>query len=186
MRPRAITVVATALFFSVMLFCNGSTPLRAAEQRAPAAGAEAAAAPASTATLWTASFNDLDGKKQSFEQWKGKVIVVYFWATWCVPCHKEAPHLSKVFEANKDKNLVVVGIGIDNADKVRQFVSEKKLTNQIVYGGTEAIQLGRELGNSLGAIPFTVIIDPAGKIIETIRGDAPAGKIEAILAPLLG
>ena len=148
--------------------------------------AEETEKPGTTDTLWSAKFKDLDGKEQSFEQYKGKVLIVYFWAAWCAPCHKEAPHLSQLYEANRSKDLVVVGVAIDNADKVRKFVADKKLTNPTVYGGTDAVQLGRDLGNSLGAIPFSVIIGKDGKIVETIRGDAPAGKVEAILAPLLG
>lgn len=176
----AVPVPARVLIFSALaLLAAALTPLAVAQDKKEAA-------PASTDTLWKAAFKDLDGKAQPFEQWKGKTIVVYFWATWCAPCHKEAPHLSKIYEANKDKGLVIVGIALDNADKVREFVGKHKLTNQIVYAGTEGIQLGRDLGNSLGAIPFTVVIDKEGKIVETLRGDTPDGKIEAILAPLLG
>ncbi len=164
---------------ALAIFVAALTPLAIAQDKKEAA-------PASTDTLWKAAFKDLDGKPQPFEQWKGKTILVYFWATWCAPCHKEAPLLSKIYEANKDKGLVIVGVALDNADKVRDFVAKHNLKNQIVYAGTDGIQLGRDLGNSLGAIPFTVVIDKDGKIVETLRGDTPDGKIEAIIAPLLG
>lgn len=165
-----------------LLFASGAWVL----QPRPSFSEEAAEKPGTTDTLWSAKFKDLDGKEQSFDQYKGKVLIVYFWATWCVPCHKEAPHLAKLYEANKSKNLVVVGVAVDNADKVRKFVADNKLTNPTVYGGNDAVQLGRDLGNSLGAIPFSVIISKDGKIVETVRGDAPEGKVEGIIAPLLG
>jgi len=154
----------------------------------PSASAAQETSPAapSTNTLWKTAFKDLKGIPQPFKQWEGKPLVVYFWAAWCAPCHKEAPHLSQIYEANKDKGLVIVGVALDNADRVRKFVEKYKLTNQIVYAGKEGIQLGRDLGNSLGAIPFTVVIDKSGSIVETISGDTPDGKIDAILAPLLG
>lgn len=136
--------------------------------------------------VWASSFKNLNGETQPLEQWKGKTVLIYFWATWCAPCHKEAPRLSALYEKYKDKGFVVIGLAVDNADKVRKFVADKALKNPTIYGGTDAIQLGRDLGNDLGAIPYTVIVDPEGTVVETIRGDTPDGKIEALISPLLG
>lgn len=136
--------------------------------------------------VWSSSFKDLDGNLQNLKQWKGKVAVIYFWATWCAPCHIEAPKLSALYEKSKNRGLVVIGIAVDNADKVRKFVEKNALKNPTVYGGTEAIQLGRDLGNDLGAIPYTAIIDRDGNVVKTIRGDTPEGKLEGIINPLLG
>ena len=80
----------------------------------------------------------------------------------------------------------MIGIALDNADKVRAFTKKMGVTYPTVYGGTSAIQIGRDLGNDVGAVPFTVILDKAGNVVETIRGDTPDGKLEAILAPLVG
>lgn len=152
----------------------------------PAAAAKAPEVLAITAdALFASSFKDTSGTLQKFDDLKGKVAIVYFWATWCEPCLAEAPHLLALYESFKDKGLEVVGIAMDNADKVREFATKSKLTFKVVYGGREAMQLNKDLGNSLGAIPFMVVIDRDGKIVERIKGEAKAGRIEGLIAPLL-
>ena len=135
--------------------------------------------------VWASSFKDLTGTPQPLSAYKGKVALVYFWATWCEPCQKEGPALQALYEKLKDKNFVVVGIAVDNADKVREFVKAKGMLFPVVYGGTDAIKLSKDLGNSLGGIPYLVIIDKDGLIVERITGDAKEGRIEGLIAPLL-
>ena len=135
--------------------------------------------------VWASSFKDLTGTPQPLSAYKGKVALVYFWATWCEPCQKEGPALQLLYEKLKDKNFVVVGIAVDNADKVREFVKAKGMLFPIVYGGTDAIKLSKDIGNSLGGIPYLVIIDKDGRIVERITGDAKEGRIEGLVAPLL-
>lgn len=144
------------------------------------AGAQTALAP-----VWDATFKDLTDTPQPLAQWRGKVAVVYFFATWCAPCHLETPKLVKLQEAHA-KDVVVIGIALDNADKVRAFAKKYGVTYPVVYGGRDAVQLGRDLGNTQGGIPFTVVIDKAGAVVETITGDTPDGKLEAVVAPLIG
>ena len=148
--------------------------------------AETASTPASADAVWAASFKDLTGAPQSLSVYKGKTALVYFWATWCESCQKEGPHFQALYEKFKDKNFVVVGIAVDNADKVREFVKAHGMAFPMVYGGSDAIKLSKDIGNSLGAVPFMVLIDRDGKIVEKITGDAPDGKLEKLLAPLLG
>jgi thiol-disulfide isomerase/thioredoxin len=151
------------------------------------AGGETAAPTAATAdALWTASFKDTSGTPKTFEGLKGKIAIVYFWATWCEPCQKEAPQLKALFEKYRDKGVDVLGIAMDNADKVKDFVAKHQLTFPIVYGGREAIQLSKDLGNSLGGIPYLVVIGKDGKIVERITGETKDGRVEGIITPLLG
>lgn len=156
------------------------------------AGSPAGAAPSPEAplavtadALWASSFKDLSGGVRTFESLKGKLTIVYFWATWCAPCAKEAPHLRDLHVKYKDRGFEVLGIAVDNADKVKAFVEKYELTFPIVYGGREAIQLSRDLGNSLGGIPFLVIVGRDGKIIERITGETKDGRLEGVLDPLL-
>ncbi len=145
----------------------------------------APAHPVSADPLWSATFKDTSGTARTFEGLKGKVSVVYFWATWCEPCQKEAPQLKALYEKHKDLGVDVLGIALDNADKVKDFVAKHQLPFTIVYGGREAIQLSKDLGNSLGGIPFMVVIGRDGKIVERITGEVKDGRIEGIIAPLL-
>ena len=136
--------------------------------------------------MFAATFKDTAGTVQKFDNLKGQVSVVYFWATWCEPCQKEAPQLKALFEKYRDKNFTVVGIAMDNADKVKEFVAKNQLTFPVVYGGREAMQLSKDLGNSLGGIPFLVVIGKDGKIVERLTGETKDGRVEGIVAPLLG
>lgn len=140
----------------------------------------------STASLYGTELKNLKDEPQTLEAYKGKVSVVYFWATWCAPCQIETLKLVRLYDKFKDKGVVVIGIALDNADKVRAFTKKMGVDYPTVYGGTSAIQIGRDLGNDVGAVPFTVILDRTGTVVETIKGDTPDGKLEAILAPLAG
>ena len=150
------------------------------------AGAEEAKPAVTADALWTATFKDTSGTPKTFEGLKGKIAVVYFWATWCEPCQKEAPQLKALHDKYRDKNVEVLGIAMDNADKVKDFVAKHQLTFPIVYGGREAIELSKNLGNSLGGIPFLVVIGKDGKIVERITGETKDGRGEGIITPLLG
>lgn len=142
-------------------------------------------APAGSDFVWASKFKDVNDTPQALAQYKGKVVVVYFWATWCIPCRLETPKLVQLFDAHKSEDLVVIGIALDNADKVRSFVQKYAVTYPVVYGGREAVQLTKDLGNDVGAIPFTVVIDKSGRIIETIKGDTPDGKLEQVVSSIL-
>ena len=136
--------------------------------------------------LYSASFKDLHDGMASLGQFKGKVVVMYFWATWCVPCRVETPNLVKLNEEYKGKAVQVIGLALDNGDRVRDFVRENAITYPVFYGGREAVQLGKALGNDQGAIPFTVVIDKDGKLIRTFKGDLPNEELEKIINPLIG
>ena len=175
LRNRALTIAATVILAALISIAGFQ------------AGAETAAPAVTTAdAMFAASFKDPGGTVKKFDNLKGKVSVVYFWATWCEPCQKEAPQLKALFEKYRDKGFDVVGIAMDNADKVKEFVAKNELTFTVVYGGREAMQLSKDLGNSLGGIPFLVVIGKDGKIVERLTGETKDGRVEGIVAPLLG
>ena len=155
---------------------------------APARADDAVANPDAGKALYASSFKDMKDQTESMDQYKGKVVVMYFWATWCVPCRVETPNLVKLNEAYKakGKDVTVVGLALDNGDKVRQFVKDNNLTYPIFYGGHDAVELGKALGNDQGAIPFTVVIGKDGKLIHTFKGDIPNADLEKIVDPLVG
>ncbi len=136
--------------------------------------------------FYGASFKDMKDQLESLDQFKGKVVVMYFWATWCVPCRVETPNLVKLNEEYKGKGVEVVGLALDNGDRVRDFVKDNGISYPVFYGGREAVQLGRALGNDHGAIPFTVVIGKDGKLIHTFKGDLPNAELEKIIDPLIG
>ena len=163
------------LAFTAIFAATSLSPVFADDARRPVGDA-----------LYAASFKDLKDQTASMAQFKGKVMVVYFWATWCVPCRVETPNLVKLNEQYKSKGVEVVGLALDNGDKVRDFVKDNNVTYSIFYGGHDAVQLGKTLGNDSGAIPFMVVIDKAGNLVHTFKGDLPNSELEKIINPLIG
>jgi len=147
--------------------------------RTPAPDAVAAAALAGLA------LPDAEGKEQRLDQWRGKVVVVNFWATWCAPCREEMPEFIKAQAQFGAKGLQFVGIAVDQSDKVRQFASEIGLNYPTLVGGFGAMELSRALGNNLMALPFTIVVDRKGAIVHTQLGPLKPDKLASITRQLL-
>ena len=160
-------------------------PISSGIAAAPPATVESSS-PISTDPLFSSSFKDFNRKMQPLDQYKGKLIVVYFWATGCAPCRAEVPELIALHEKYKSRDAVVVGIAVDQADKVEKFAKELGINYPLLVGGNEAIDLSKKLGNRIGGLPFTVIIDRQGNVVAKVLGETPKGKLEGILKPLLG
>jgi thiol-disulfide isomerase/thioredoxin len=128
---------------------------------------------------------DLEGRDTPLAQWRGKVLVVNFWATWCAPCREEMPQFVAVQSRDGAKGVQFVGIAVDHADKVRDYVSEIRINYPILIGGLGAIELSKALGNDLSALPFTVILDRAGGVAHTQLGQLKAAQLDSLLKSLL-
>jgi thiol-disulfide isomerase/thioredoxin len=111
-----------------------------------------------------------DGKSANSENWRGKVLVVNFWASWCPPCVEEMPALDKIAQEYATKNVLIVGIGIDSPSNIREFLEKTPVSYPIVIGGLEGSNLSKQMGNTQGALPFTVIINSKGKSIYSKLG----------------
>lgn len=125
------------------------------------------------------------GRDQPIGQWKGKVLVINFWATWCVPCREEMPEFVKVQSELGARGLQFVGIAIDQVDKVKAFAGELGLNYPALIGGYGAIELSKTLGNRVGALPFTVIVDRKGNVAHTQLGLLKESKLRSIVDGLL-
>jgi len=128
---------------------------------------------------------DTDGREQRLDQWKGQVLVVNFWATWCEPCREEMPEFVKAQAALGAKGLQFVGIAIDQPDKIRRFSQDLNLNYPSLVGGYGALELSKSFGNTIMALPFTVIIDRKGQVAYTQLGPLKPGKLDAIVGKLL-
>ena len=137
------------------------------------------------AQLMAATLPDMAGKPQALAQWRGKVMVVNFWATWCAPCLEEIPEFVRMQERFGPRGLQFVGIAIDNADKVREFAARFRMNYPVLVGEIEAIELVRTAGNERGGLPFTVIVDREGRLIGTELGGLNEQRLTAIIEPAL-
>ena len=141
--------------------------------------------PADASALLALSLPDTHGTAQSLGQWRGKVLVVNFWATWCGPCREEMPEFVRAQRELGPKGLQFVGIAVDQADKVAKFAKELDLNYPALIGGYEAMDVAKPLGNRLVALPFTVIIDREGRVAHTQLGPLKPGQLRSIVGNLL-
>ena len=116
------------------------------------------------------SWQSPDGKPVNSTEWQGKVLVVNFWASWCPPCVEEMPTLDLLQQEFLQQNVLFVGIGIDSPSNIREFLKSTPVSYPIVIGGLEGSNLSKQMGNSQGALPYTVIINTKGKAIYTKLG----------------
>jgi len=135
--------------------------------------------------LMRAPLADLSGKAQMLSQWRGKVLVVNFWATWCLPCRAEIPALIKVRKQNILNSVEFVGIAFDSASNVRDYAKEMLIDYALWIGDPETLALSKDLGNPAGVLPFTVVLDSSGKVAYTHAGALTEAMLRAVLAPLL-
>jgi thiol-disulfide isomerase/thioredoxin len=134
--------------------------------------------------LYAQSLNDLNGKPQSLGQWKGKPLLVNFWASWCAPCVSEMPELSALAAKDGGKHVNVIGIGIDSPTNLVEFVKKTKVSYPLYVGGMSGTDLSRELGNAAGGLPFTVLIGADGQVRKTYLGRLKFDQLRSDLARL--
>jgi thiol-disulfide isomerase/thioredoxin len=134
--------------------------------------------------LWAASVTSPDGQPQSLAGYKGHVIVVNFWASWCGPCVQEMPELSALQRAYAKKGVEFVGLGVDSAQNVKTFLQKVKVDYPIYVTGFGGADLAREFGNTAGALPFTVVIDAKGQIRSTKLGQVKPDELKQTLDSL--
>lgn len=142
-------------------------------------------APGASAALMALALPDPDGTTQAIEQWRGKVLILNFWATWCPPCLREIPDFAKVSRTFADAPVQFVGISIDSADKVRAFADEYAVPYPLLIGSLDTLDLAAPLGNSAQALPFTVMIDRSGNIQHIKLGTLNAAELEGKIRTLL-
>jgi thiol-disulfide isomerase/thioredoxin len=122
------------------------------------------------AALFSAGFSDTQGAARTLGQFQGKVLVVNFWATWCGPCREEMPAFKRLQERWGARNVQFVGLANEDPRRVERFGQELGINYPLWVGGDQVGELSRRLGNRLGVLPHTVIIDPRGSVLETRVG----------------
>ena len=123
---------------------------------------------------------DLEGKSQSLSQYRGKIVLVNFWATWCKPCTTEMPAMQAIYNKLRDKGFVVLAVNeLEDDAKVREHIKQ--------YGHTFPVLMDRDnkVANQFGVfgLPVSVFIDQEGRVQEYIKGGLlTEQKIDEILA----
>ncbi|MGI9045863.1 MAG: TlpA family protein disulfide reductase [Burkholderiales bacterium] len=159
---------------------------KSSETTTAAPVARAPSTKASAAPVYAAAFKDFNRQLQPLSQWKDDFLVVYFWATWCKSCRAEVPELIALHNKYKDKGVAVVGISIDNTDKVKAFAREYQIPYPLLIGSQDAMDFSKKMGNKVGGLPFTIMVNSRGEVVKTILGELPHGQLEEILVALKG
>lgn len=131
------------------------------------------------------SLSDLNGEQRSLSEWQGKVVAINFWATWCPPCREEIPDFVELQQQYSSEGLQFIGIALQQAEEVRGFIDEFNVNYPSLVGGDDVIQVAKRLGNGIGALPYTVIIDRSGMIAFTRRGPLSKSEAESVIKTLL-
>ena len=130
------------------------------------------------------SFKDIAGKKVSLSQFRGKVIILDFWATWCIPCKEEIPGFIELQKKYGDRGLQIVGVSVDDTmNQAKKYATEIKMNYPVLLAeGKEDILKAYD---PIKGIPVSIIIDREGRIAMRHEGIAKMDVFEKEILPLL-
>jgi thiol-disulfide isomerase/thioredoxin len=179
---RHVAVIALALLAGTAGYVLHRHSERAAVAAVTAPATTVAAAPANP-LAW--SFSDLDGRPTRLESIPGRLRVLNFWATWCPPCLREIPAFTALQARFGARGLQFVGIALDRPEAVRPFLAERGVNYPVLVGDDDVVRFMQRLGNTVGGLPYTVVLGPDGTVALTHQGEWEAAEAEAALAALL-
>jgi len=136
--------------------------------------------PSLPAELPAITLPDLTGTPRSLSEWRGRTLLVNFWATWCAPCRREMPLLQSVHAATDGTRFQIVGIAIDRTDPVQDFVAETGVTYPILVGQQAALDAAGQFGEAFMALPFSVLAAPDGSVLAVHTGELDASDLAAM------
>lgn len=182
--PRALQY---ALIAAVAILAAIAGHFAAREMKPTTPTAAATADPSAAAELLALQLPDTAGNPQALAQWRGKIVVVNFWATWCPPCRKEIPDFAAAARNFAAEPVQFVGLSIDSAEAVQSFAREFDVPYPLLIASPQVLGLAARFGNAAQALPFTVILDRNGEVrhvkLGTLNLAELEGKIRSLLAP---
>lgn len=142
-------------------------------------------APASdaVATVFSLTLPGQDGQPVALARFRGRPLVLNFWATWCPPCIEEMPALSRLQPELARADIHLLGIAVDSAGNVAEFTRKQPVSYPLLIAGASGLELLKLLGDDAGALPFTIVIGADGKILQRIVGQADVDRLGRSLLP---
>jgi thiol-disulfide isomerase/thioredoxin len=130
-------------------------------------------------SLWAQTWTAPDGTDVAMSRFRGQPLLVNFWATWCPPCVEELPMLNTFYREQRAKGWQVLGLAIDQPSSVRQFLQRLPLDFPIALAGLDGTELSRQLGNTNGGLPFTVVFNAKGDVTHRKIGQVKPEDLQA-------
>ena len=130
-----------------------------------------------TDAFWQQQFDTPQGTQLALSSLKGQPIVLNFWATWCPPCVKEMPELDRFQRDFSAQGWKVVGLAVDGPTPVREFLAKVQVGFSIGLAGFDGTELAQTLGNTIGGLPFTVMIDRQGRVRRRLMGSTDLAQL---------
>jgi thiol-disulfide isomerase/thioredoxin len=131
------------------------------------------------------SLPDTSDKMHNSTEWQGKIRIINFWATWCAPCRKEMPEFIALQEKYANKNVQFIGIAVDDKTAVIDYLKTININYPILIGGDAAMVMARQLGNRIGALPYTVVVNAQGQVIHQQAGEFATEQVVKVITPLI-
>jgi thiol-disulfide isomerase/thioredoxin len=128
-------------------------------------------ADARDSALWSLRFETPSGGELKMSSFRGKPLVLNFWATWCAPCLKEMPQLQRFHVEYEPRGWQVLGLALDRTGPVNEFLKRVRVGFPVALAGMDGFDLTHELGNTLGVLPFTVVFDSSGRAVHRKVGE---------------
>ena len=146
--------------------CIGFVVIGLICSQTPSALAQEGPSPGAPAPDW--ELTGLDGKTVKFSDFRGKVVILDFWATWCMPCRIEIPHFVELQKQYGDRGLAIIGVSLDEQgpDVVKKFVKQFQMTYPVVIGNEKIV----EAYGGIEGIPTTFVIGRKGRIVRAYMG----------------
>lgn len=127
------------------------------------------------------TLTDLGGQTRTLAEWQGKLVLVNFWASWCAPCIDEIPLLVEAQARYGARGLQIVGPAFDEPGSIKPMVERFHINYPVSADLTQADTAARALGNSMGGLPYSVLISRDGRVLRTILGGLQRDELKKLL-----
>jgi len=122
-------------------------------------------------SLWSMQFERADGGKLVMANFRGKPLLINFWATWCVPCIRELPALQRFQREHAAQGWQVIALAVDQPVPVLEFINRFKLDLTVALAGVDGLEWQRAMGNDKGGLPFSLVLDATGRARQRKLGE---------------
>ena len=127
--------------------------------------------------FWSLQWDTPQGSRLAMESFRGRPLLINFWATWCTPCVEELPLINDFYRQNSGNGWQVLALAVDKLAPVQSFLQRMPLDFPVGMAGMTGTELGRSLGNMAGGLPFSVVLSAEGMIVQRKLGRLSAADL---------